>query len=149
MSFEDEYAGKGRGKKKGLAPWLPVMGLLLAVALGAIAYVLSGPLHELLYNEFFLPQGYQDFQDESFKYLISVILFMVLLTFSGLLYAAFQPSRANKVTERELKKERERRHREIAERKRRKQMINRKVAREREEALRKESMQQDNPKQRR
>lgn len=113
------------------------MGLLLIVSLGAIAFVVSDPLHQLLYNEFFLQQGYEDFADENFKYLVAVITFVLLLTLASLLYAAFQPSKANRVTERDLKKERDRRRKEQEEQKRRKQMINKKVAaerREREEA---------------
>lgn len=127
MSFaEDPYRGRRR-KKSPLSAYLPVLGLFLAVALGAVAYVLSAPVHELLIDNI------ADFPTETeIQYVVALILFGVLVLFAGLIYAAFAPKPPKTVSEADLKKERIEIDKEKRARKKRKREANRKMAKERE-----------------
>lgn len=128
MSFEDEYAAKRRPKSKNsINAFLPVMGLLLAVALGAVAFVLSGPVHELVMdNMSSFPAG------TTAQYVVAGALFVILLMVSGLLYAAFIPKPKQKVTEASLKREKEEVEAERLARKKRQKELQRQAARDRE-----------------
>lgn len=127
MSFaEDEYRGR-RKKKNPLAPFLPLLGLVLAVALAAVAFILSAPVHDLL------KENIADFPVETeVQYVIAVVLFIVLVLFAGMLYAAFAPKPPKLVSESELKRERIEIDREKRAKKKRRRELARKASRERE-----------------
>lgn len=138
MSFEDEYAGRNKSKSP-LTAFLPLMGLFLIVSLGAIAFIASEPVHELIYEQFFVDQELREgtpasesFMRDEIQYAVAGGLFVILVLLSGALYAAFAPKPDKVVTERELKQEKAKKEQELREQKRRKQMINKKVAAERE-----------------
>lgn len=129
MSFaEDPYRGRQK-KKSPLSGYLPALGLILAVALAAVSYVLSAPVHDLLIDNI------DDFPIEpEIQYVVAVVLFAALVLFAGLLYAAFAPKPPQTVSESELKKERIEYEKERRARKKRKKDANRKMAREREKS---------------
>lgn len=126
MSFaEDEYV-RSKKKKNPLTPFLPVLGLVLAVALGAIAFILSKPAHE------FLMKQIETFpQETEVQYVVAGALFIVFLLFAGLIYAIFAPKQEKLVTERELKKEKDYKEKERLAAKKRKRQIQAKMAAER------------------
>ncbi|MFW5709006.1 MAG: hypothetical protein ACOCX5_02175 [Chloroflexota bacterium] len=139
MSFEDEYQRRGK-KKSSIAPWLPAMGFILLVAFGAIAFVLSEPVHEFIYEQFFLEDEIQNnvplsesFGREEIQYVVGVVIFLLVTMLGGLFYAMFAPKPAaeNRVTERDMKREREAKLKEQMERKKRKQVLNKQYAAER------------------
>lgn len=144
MGFEDEYAGRGR-KKSGIKAFLPFFGLILIVAFAAIAIILSKPVHEFLYTEFFEESEIRNatpiedsFLNDQVQYVVALVIFIIMVMIGGLLYAAGAPKEKIKVTERELKQEKLRREEEIRAMKRRKQAINKAVAAERERKQRRD-----------
>jgi hypothetical protein len=131
MSFEDEYVRRPV-KKNPLNAYLPILGLILAVALGAIAFVLSEPLHTLLMDNFdTIPP------DKEVQYAIGGITFFVFVLFAGLLYAAFSPKSEKTVSERELQKERVAKNKQKESNRKRKRKLNLKAAQEREASTKK------------
>jgi hypothetical protein len=147
MSFEDEYVEQYRQKgKNNIAKWLPALGLMLVLALVAIAFVLAEPVHEFVYEQFFFERELENgtapadsFNQDEMQYVVGGVIFMAMLLFAGFLYALMAP-RTNKpvVTERDLKKERQGIHKEKKRAKVRRQKINKQYAKEREEQMRKE-----------
>lgn len=124
MSFEDEYSGRDmEAQKTSIRAFLPVMGFFLLIALGAVSYVLSAPVHELVMeNVDGVPA------DQEVQYLVAGVLFVVLMMFVGMLYAAFAPKPQKRVTEAELKRERVAVQREKEARRRNRRDVNRKMA---------------------
>ena len=127
--YQDQYEQE-EVKSKGLTTnaLLPLFGLLLAIALGAIAYVLSAPVHELIIEQFPNNVG---LAEPDLQYVIAGALFVMMLAFVSLVYAAFAPKPDRIVPESELKKEKMLKERERKARKRRKQESNRREAKER------------------
>jgi hypothetical protein len=128
MGFEDEYAGRKK-KKDPITAFLPFLGLILAMAFAAIAWVLREPAHE------FLIEQISDFpQEEEMAYAVAGVLFLIMMMLAALVYALFAPKPHHKlVTEKELKREKEAIDREHLERKRRKRRMRQQAAKEREE----------------
>jgi membrane protein implicated in regulation of membrane protease activity len=113
--------------KSSLNAFLPVIGLLLALALGAVAYVLSGPAHD------FLMQNVSGVPDQpEVQYVVAGVLWLLLLLLSGMIYAMFAPKPTKTASEAQLKKEKIEMQKEAVARKKRQQEINRNMARERE-----------------
>ena len=134
MSFEDEYTGRSR-QKSSINKWLPAFGFLLLIALAAISFVLSEPVHELLYVQLFEQSEIENFTppEESFdqeivQYGVGVVLFFALVLVVGLLYAAFAPKKQKTISERDLKKERQQMEREAKARQIQKQKMNKQYA---------------------
>lgn len=130
MSFEDEYSGRDtETQKTTIKAFLPVMGFFLLIAIGAVSYVLSEPVHDLLIeNMDGIPA------DIEVQYLVAGVMFVVLLMFVGMLYAAFAPKPQKQVTEAELKRERVAVQREKKAQQRRRQQVNRKMAEARKQS---------------
>jgi len=130
MSFEDEYA-KSKQKKDPLRPFYPVIGLLLIACFAAIAWVLHEPLRDILVENISdLPQANEEgFQEVG--YVAGGSIFVILLMFASLLYAAFAPKQQNVVSERELLNEKKAKEAEIRARKKRKREIQKQMAQDR------------------
>lgn len=127
MSFEDEYVEKKHNQKgTSIAGFLPVLGLVMAVAIGAVAFVLSGPVHELLMENLDNVPA-----DQEVQYVVGGVLFLVMLLFAAMIFAAFAPKPAKTVSEMELKKEKMGKERDRKAAKRRKQQMARQMAAER------------------
>lgn len=128
MSFEDEYVHRQK-KKNPITPFLPALGLILAVALGAISYVLSEPVHTLLIDNI------SNFPTQiEVQYVVAVGLFATLILLVAMIYAAFAPKPPKLVSETELKKERDAKaaDKRATKRKRRKMQIEEAKAREKQ-----------------
>ncbi|GAB4526421.1 MAG: hypothetical protein OHK0046_43180 [Anaerolineae bacterium] len=116
-----------RRSKNPINAFLPLMGLLMLIALGAIAFVLSEPLHELLL------ENVADFPaDNSGRLTVGGFIFTLLLMLSAMLYALFAPKPEKTVNEAQLMKERKEAAEEKRRRRQRMQENNRLAARERE-----------------
>lgn len=116
-------------KKSSLNAFLPAMGFLMIIALGAVSYVLSAPI-----QEFLIDNVISDFPAEvEGQYAVAGALFLVLLMLTGMIYAAFAPKPQQRVTEKELKKEKEEAEAERRARKKRQQELRKQAAREREQ----------------
>jgi hypothetical protein len=132
MGFEDEYARKGRKKNRDpIRPFLPVLGLLLAVALAAISWVIHEPLRDFLVEQFpDLPQpGTESF--EVVGYIAGGVVFVVLLMIVSMLYTIFAPRPEKLTSESQLKRERDDIDAERRAKKKRQQQIRRNMAKER------------------
>lgn len=127
MSFEDEYAGRGKREKNALAPFLPVIGFLLAGIAAVISFFVSEPIHQFLIRQF---RGQIPVEPEV-RYIIAVAVFLVLILFVAMIYAAFAPKPTKTTSEKELEREKHELAREKAERKKRKALIKQEVARQR------------------
>lgn len=132
--FEDQYE-KRETKKKGITnnALMPLFGLLLVLALGAIAFVASAPIHELLLENV---DGDTIPEDTEVQYVIAAGLFLMLLALVSMIYAMFAPKPDKIVPEAELKKEKAEVERQRRMQKRKRQEANRKMARENREQSR-------------
>lgn len=142
MGLEDEYAGRGKAESKGVRPFLPIMGLVLIIAFGAIGYVLSPNAVMLAQNNLngfdggcYDAGGKIICENTGIQLIFAGLIFVVLMGFAGFFLALFSPKpKTDKLsTEKQLKKEKVEREKERLARKRRKQEINRRVAKERKE----------------
>lgn len=132
MSFEDEYQGRSlEARSTTIKAFLPVMGFLLLIVLGVMAYFLSEPVHELLMDNL---DGVP--ADEEVRYLVGAVLFVVMTMVVGMVYAAFAPKPSKTVTESQLKRERMMLDAEKKARRKRKQAANRKMAQARKQSER-------------
>lgn len=93
-------------KRKGQSYW-PVFGLVLALALGVISWVVSPSAFNWLgtWLKGFPPAGVPR---PTLELLITVILFVVLSLFAALLVALAMPKKKSAVNEKQLAEERER-----------------------------------------
>ncbi|NJL57419.1 hypothetical protein HC928_21480 [bacterium] len=132
MSFEDEYQGRSlEARGTSIKAFLPVMGFLLLIVLGVMAYFLSEPVHELLMDNL---DGVP--ADQEVRYLVGAVLFVVMTMVVGMVYAAFAPKPSKTVTESQLKRERMMLDAEKKARRKRKQAANRKMAQARKQSER-------------
>ncbi len=138
-----EYLSKA-SKKNSIARWLPALGFLLVLALGAVSFVLSEPVHQAVYSAMFeeqeLMRGIGPGSPDSFmqptgQYGVAFVIFIVLLLFMGVLYTLFAPKPKYRVHETALKKERTQNEQERRREKLRKQKINKQMAAERERQI--------------
>jgi hypothetical protein len=128
MSLGDEYSGRAAGRKQkrsGIRPFLPLLGLLLAVAMGVIAYFLSPSVLSFLASRF----ANIDTGDQKMKLVVTGAIFLVLMGFSAVIIAAATPKKkTNKLaTEAVLKKEKQEKQKEVLAAKQRKRQIQKKV----------------------
>jgi len=131
MSFKSfreefpEYEPEEEKKSVSIGAFLPILGLVLAIALGAIAFVLSEPATQLLRDNLDdIPAA------DEVQYVVGGMIFLMLLMLSGMIYAMFAPKPQKRVTEQDLKKERTMKEREKLAAKKRKHALNRKAAEE-------------------
>ena len=116
--MEDEYAGKGKRKKDPIKAFLPLIGLLLAIAMGFIAWVARVEVHNLLIDNI------KNFPEEKeIQYVLAGVIFLIMMMVFGIIYAIFAPKPDKRAGEAAMKKEKAfRRKEEIAKRERKKRM---------------------------
>lgn len=138
-----EYISK-MSEKNSSAKWLPALGFLLIIALGAVSFVLSEPLHKAIYEAMFQsqelsrgigPTSPDSFMQKPMQYGVGLIIFIVLVLFMSMLYTIFSPKQRYKVHEKDLKKERDLNDQERRKEKLRKQKINKQMAAERQRQM--------------
>ena len=125
MSFEDEYARQEK-KKNPLTAFLPLLGLMLAAAFGLIAYIVSEPVQDMLVQNI---SGFP--REQEAQYVVAAVIFISLVLIGGVIYSIFAPKPPKLVTERELKKERDRREQEEKDKKRRRRKVQEQMAEDR------------------
>jgi hypothetical protein len=90
-------------RRRGL--W-PVMGLLLALALGAISYLIAPSVEDAIKD--LLPQfSTSGMPASQVRIVFTLLTFVVLISFAALFVALFMPKRPLQVRESDLKKERD------------------------------------------
>ena len=125
MMTDEDYKASGKKRKsRGIAPYLPILGLILAIALGAISYVLGEPVANIVAQSVYFP----DF--EAAAWIMRVIIFVILLLIVGMLYAMAAPKKAKAVTERDLNRERRAATAEKEARRKTKRKANKKMAKD-------------------
>lgn len=130
MSFEDEYTGRAK-KSNPLGPFMYVLGLFMAIALGGIAWAVHEPLRDVAVEQ--IPDLPQEGEDgfEEIGIAVGGVVFLSLLMLTGMMYAAFSPKPQKRVSERDLKREKELRDRERKAKKKRQFEMRKKEAEER------------------
>ncbi len=127
--MEDEYiAKKRRSGKNPINAFLPAIGLILAVVLAAVAYVISGPAHNFL-----IKQNIGIPSNQEVQYVLAGVIWLLLVLLTAMIYAMFAPKPEKLATEAQMKKEKVANQKEMLARKKRQQEINRQVAKEREQ----------------
>jgi heme exporter protein D len=101
MMTEEDYHLK-QAKKVSIRAFLPIFGLILIIAFGAIAYIFGVPLTELLRG--FIPISPDDL--DTFDWISRAIIFLALVMIATLVYSIAIPKKKDIVTERALEKER-------------------------------------------
>lgn len=99
---EDNYdGGIKQARRSGIRPFLPVLGFLLASALGAISYSLGEPV--TVYAQ--ANMGFE--YSETMVWVFRVVIFVVLLGIAAALFAAASPKPKTEklATEKQLAKE--------------------------------------------
>ncbi len=132
----DGYEGGGSlkqaEKKNKITSFLGVIGFVAAVVFLGIAFVLSGPVTDMLSNSIAgFPTNTIDFGTSSIPVMqvfVIVVLFMLFMLVSWMVYAFFTPKPEKEVSENVLAKEREATRREQLAMKKRKQLMNKQRA---------------------
>jgi hypothetical protein len=124
MGFSDDGGVKKARGRSWNRIFAPLFGLLLAIASGAIAYVLSAPAYEFVLDRMpDVPAG------PEVQLVVGIVIFILCLgIFSGI-YAivAPKPARETYVTERELDRLKKEREAEQKARERRKKEMRRRM----------------------
>ncbi len=134
MGTDEDYGSTGRRKRsKGIKPWLPVIGLLLLVSFGAMAFVLSEPLYNAASSAFVM-----DITPDVGRLVAGIVLFVIFSFIGLIIYAIFAPKRTHLTNENLLERERKSKKAEQVAKKKRQRQVGIEMRRQREaEAQRK------------
>ncbi len=101
MMTEEDYRLK-QAKRVSVRAFLPLFGLILIVAFGAIAFIFGPSLTDVMRG--FIPIAPADL--ETFDWISRAVIFFALVMIATLLYAIAIPKKKDMVSERTLDKER-------------------------------------------
>lgn len=107
--------------------WWGIAGLILAIAFGAIAYIVSEPLAAQTIR---LVPG---IAPNLWRIFVGAAIFVGLIALSGILFALFAPKRKDKFNERELDKERKQLWAEAKAKKMRQKEVRKQIGKARRE----------------
>lgn len=132
----DNYQGGGSikqaEKRNRITAYLGVIGFIAVVVFLGIAFVLSGPVTDMLSNSIAgFPTDTIALGTSSvpvMQVFVIVVLFMLFMLVSWMVYAFFTPKPEKEVTENVLAKERDAKRREQMAMKKRKQLMNKQRA---------------------
>jgi len=110
-------------KKDPIAPFLPIIGLVIIVLAGGFSFLVSAPAHDFLRDQL----GSQIPNEPEVQYAIALGIFLLIVLMIGMVYAAFQPKPEMTVSERELDREKKQREKERLERKKRQRRMKEKM----------------------
>lgn len=131
MTEEDYRVRKAKGTS--IRAFFPILGLILMIAFGVVAYVLA-PLLTNLLDSSGLIAGLPPELYERMDLISGIIIFVVMMLSTALLYAIVAPKPKKVVTERDLDRERKARIAAEQEAKLRKKKVQAKMAEERRKA---------------
>jgi hypothetical protein len=130
MGTDEEYSSSGKVKRsKGIKPWLPVIGMLLLLSFGAMAYVLSEPLYNAVASSVAM-----DITPDVGRLVAGVVLFVVLSFVGLIIYTIFAPKRTHLTNENLLERERKAKKAEQVAKKKRQRQVAIEMRRQREAA---------------
>lgn len=128
MGLDEEYSSEGRVKRsKGIAPWLPILGLLLMVSFGVISFILAQPLYQTISTAFPM-----DIAPDLGAIITGGVLFVVLMVLGFLIYSIFAPKQSHLTNERTLERERKAMHAAAKQRKLNQRKVAMEMRRQRE-----------------
>ena len=107
--------------------WWGIAGLILVVAFGAIAFVLSTPVAESTVR---LVPG---IDQQLWRIFVGGAIFVLLIAISGILFSLFAPRKKDRFSERELDKERKAIQYELIMKKEREKATRKQIAKARHE----------------
>lgn len=107
--------------------WWGIAGLILVVAFGAIAFVLSTPVAESTIR---LVPG---IDQQLWRLFVGGAIFVLLIAISGILFSLFAPRKKDRFSERELDKERKAIQYELIMKKEREKATRKQIAKARHE----------------
>lgn len=139
-----DYRPKPKPKKRGM--W-PVIGFVLALALGAISWVLAPHVYRFLRAR--LPQlNTGTLTEEQVTIIVGVFVFVILVVLASLVVAAFAPRKSRHDTrDAALRKEKEAMLRQEKERKVRRRMVEAEMRRQNREVAKRNYEEQQRRKQ--
>lgn len=119
---QNEFRGKYEAEaKKPLQPYYPVIGLIVMAIAAAIAYFVSTPVFEWIVPN--LLNGNTQGQELEIQIAIGVVVWLVIISVFGAMFAVFQPKTSKLVSESALKGEKDEREADrLRAQRRRKQM---------------------------
>lgn len=121
-----EYGGKFAPKKKDpLKPFIPVIGLFLAIIAGAIAYFASEPALEVVKTYIAIGDA------PEMRWVVAGAIFLLIIMVVGMLYTVFQPRLPKGVSESDLDREKQEKAKEAAAAARRKREMQAKMRQQR------------------
>ncbi|MBI5669414.1 MAG: hypothetical protein HZC41_15530 [Chloroflexi bacterium] len=100
-----------KSQSKTRAFW-PVIGFVLAVSLGVLAWALGPAAYEFLRDNRIINFSISNYPRATWELIITGVLFVVMLMFASLVVAAARPRQKSEVREKDLVKERDRMVRE-------------------------------------
>lgn len=115
-----------KSQSKTRAYW-PVIGFVLALSLGVIAWALGPAGYNFLRDNRIVNFAITNISRATWELIISGVLFVVLLMFASLVVAAARPKQKSEVREKDLVKERDKMVREQKAKKVLQREINRKM----------------------
>jgi hypothetical protein len=127
MMTDEDYSKTRKAKTTSIRTFFPVIGLILMIAFGVVAYLMGPILTNAVSDLISLPPD----QYETFDWVSRGIVFIILSLITGLIYAAAAPKPKQMVSERALDKERKARIQGELEAKKRKNQVRAKMAQER------------------
>jgi uncharacterized membrane protein len=131
MTDEDYRIRKAKGTT--LRAFFPIIGLVLVIVFGVIAYTLAPTVTNILYDNGVI-QGLSPDILERFDLISGVMIFFVMMLVTGMVYAIAAPKPKKQVTERQLDRERKERIAAEVEAKQRKRKAQAKMAEDRKKS---------------
>lgn len=126
--MDNNYDGGIRQERRaGIRPFIPVLGFLLILSLGAVSFVIGPNVAQFASQR----MGFE-ISDE-ITWIFRGVIFFLLMAFAAMVYAIAVPKQKKDklATEKQLLKEKQEKERARQEAKKRKAMIQKKIAEER------------------
>jgi predicted histidine transporter YuiF (NhaC family) len=127
MMTEEDYRLK-QGRRTTIRAFLPLFGLILIIAFGAIAFIFGASLTDLLVS---MIPSIASVELTTLDWISRAIIFLALVMVATLIYSIAIPKKKDIVTERALEKERKDRMEAQKQEKLRQRQVKAKMAKER------------------
>jgi type VI protein secretion system component VasK len=105
----------------------PVMGFVMALSFGVLAYALKGVAYEFLRDNRIVNFSITGTPRATWEWIIAGVVFVILLMLSSLIVAASRPRQKSEVREKDVEKARQQMRRDIKAKKELQRRINRQM----------------------
>ncbi|HEX2906938.1 MAG TPA: hypothetical protein VHO69_08765 [Phototrophicaceae bacterium] len=105
----------------------PVMGFVMALSFGVLAYALKGVGYDFLRDNHIVRFSITGISRGTWEWVIAGVIFVILAMLSSLIVAAARPKQKSEIREKDIEKEREKMRRDIKAKKELQKRINRQM----------------------